>query len=134
MTGAFSFGSQGGFFADGTHTETYTFTPNDTADYTTVTDSVFVNVNPKAASVTPNAQSKATAPPTPSTGTLSGFLAGDGVTATSPCPWRKRPWRAVHDQCQPQPGGRAEQLQHRLQHCQLHHHAGALDRLRRHGQ
>ena len=50
---------------------------------TSTSSSLTQNVNKKAASVTPNATSKAYGAADPAlTGTLSGFLAADGVTAT----------------------------------------------------
>ena len=59
------------------------FTPTDT-NYAAATASVTLTIQPKPASVTPdpNGKSYGAADPAPLTGTLSGFLASDNVTAT----------------------------------------------------
>ena len=55
------------------------------------------------------------------TGTLSGFLAADGVTAIySRTAGETVAGRSVHDQRGAESGGRAEQLQYHLQHGELH--------------
>jgi hypothetical protein len=52
-------------------------------NYTITYNTASFTINPKAASVTPNALSKTYGAADPAlTGTLTGFLAGDGVTAT----------------------------------------------------
>jgi hypothetical protein len=63
------------------YTITYSYTGNDI--FTDASNSSKLTVIKKAASVTPNAASKTYGDPDPPlTGTLRGFLAGDGVTAT----------------------------------------------------
>jgi hypothetical protein len=53
------------------------------SNYTITYNTAAFTITPKAASVTPNAKSKEYGAADPAlTGTLSGFLAGDGVTAT----------------------------------------------------
>src|SRR5207249_4012984 len=60
-----------------------TFTPTDTVSYSTVTSHASINVLKATASVTPAAASKTYGATDPTfTGTLSGFLASDAVTAT----------------------------------------------------
>ncbi|PYQ83306.1 MAG: hypothetical protein DMG03_14300, partial [Acidobacteria bacterium] len=60
-----------------------TFTPTDTVSYSTVTSHASINVLKATASVTPAAASKTYGATDPTfTGTLSGFLARDAVTAT----------------------------------------------------
>jgi len=59
------------------------FTPTDTTLYTSASAGVSITVTPAPASVTPNAASKTYGGADPAlTGTLSGFRAADGVTAT----------------------------------------------------
>ncbi len=67
----------------GPQTLNVTFTPNDTANYTTATASVTLTVDKATASVTPTAGSKTYGTADPAfTGSLTGFLASDNVTAT----------------------------------------------------
>jgi len=74
--------ASGTLLSAGIHTLNVTFTPNDNSNHTTSTASVNLGVNPASASVTPTNVSKmyGTADPALS-GTLSGFLASDNVTA-----------------------------------------------------
>jgi sugar lactone lactonase YvrE len=67
----------------GPQTLDVTFTPNDALNYTIATSSVTLAVNKATASVTPNAAGKTYGTTDPAfTGTLTGFLASDNVTAT----------------------------------------------------
>ena len=60
-----------------------TFTPADAARFNSAASTAQITVSQAAASVTPNAASKTYGSVDPAfTGTLSGFLASDGVTAT----------------------------------------------------
>lgn len=71
--------------AGNNQTLSVTFTPTDTAAYTTATATVAINVNRANASVTPNPAGKiyGQADPNPLTlGTLAGFVPADNVTAT----------------------------------------------------
>src|SRR5207244_10229726 len=53
------------------------------SNYTITYNTASFTIDPKTASVTPNAASKTYGAADPAfTGTLTGFLAGDGVTAT----------------------------------------------------
>jgi hypothetical protein len=66
----------------GTQTLSVTFTPTDSADYTTATQTVSLTVNKAPLSVTANNQSMTYGGTVPTlTGTLSGVMAGDGITA-----------------------------------------------------
>ena len=92
------------------------------SNYSITYNTANFTIDPKAASVTPNAASKTYGGADPAfTGTLTGFLAADGVTATySRTAGETVARRSVHDQCDAESGGCAEQLQHHLQHGQLH--------------
>ena len=69
--------------AGNNQTLSVTFTPTETAKYTTATATTTITVNKANASVTPAAASKTYgAADPPLAGTLSGFLAADGITAT----------------------------------------------------
>jgi hypothetical protein len=72
-----------GTAAGNNQTLSVTFTPTETAKYTTVTSTTTIAVNKADVSVTPAATSKTYgAADPPLTGTLSGFLAADGIAAT----------------------------------------------------
>ena len=79
-------------------------------------------INTKAASVTPNAASKTYGDADPAfTGTLTGFLAADGVTAT----YSRTPGETVAGgpytiSATLSPAGVLGQLQHHVQHGELH--------------
>ena len=61
----------------------------------------------------------------PSPARSAGFLAADGVTATySRTAGETRGGQPVHDQRDAEPGGRARQLHHHLQHGELHDQQG----------
>jgi len=67
----------------GTQTLSITFTPTDTTDYTTATATVSLTVNKAPLTVTVNNQSMTYGSTVPSlTGTLTGVISGDGITAT----------------------------------------------------
>ena len=72
--------------------------------------------------MTPDAASKTYGAADPAlTGTLTGFLAADGVTATySRTAGETVGGRAVHDQRESEPAARAGQLHDHLQHGRLH--------------
>jgi len=84
VAGSFTYvPAAGAVLGAGSQTLSVTFAPTDTTDYTAATSSVTLTVNPLGASVTPNASSKVYGQFDPAfTGTLSGFLASDNVTAT----------------------------------------------------
>jgi hypothetical protein len=84
LTGTFTYTPAAGtILAAGTHMLHADFTPDNASDYATQSADVSINVQPKQASVTPNAASKTYGDSDPAfTGTLSGFLATDNVTAT----------------------------------------------------
>ena len=92
------------------------------SNYSITYNTALFTIDPKAASVTPNAASKTYGAADPAfTGTLSGFLAADGVTAiVQPHGWRDSYRRTVHDQRHAESSGCAEQLQHHLQHGHVH--------------
>ncbi|MGA3181269.1 MAG: choice-of-anchor tandem repeat GloVer-containing protein [Verrucomicrobiota bacterium] len=63
-----------------------TFTPTDTVDYNSVTDSVSLGVAPGALTVTAANASRAYGQPNPAfTGTITGLTNGDNITATYSC-------------------------------------------------
>ena len=80
--------------------------------------------------MTPNAASKTYGDADPAfSGTLTGFLAADGVTATySRTAGETVARRSVHDQRDAESSGCAEQLQHHLQHGELHDSSRRLRR------
>jgi len=83
VPGTFAFTAPSTAPSAGATAQSVTFTPTNTAEYATVTGSVNVTVNPLAVSVTPNAVSKVYGQTDPAfTGTLTGFLPADNVTAT----------------------------------------------------
>jgi hypothetical protein len=83
VSGTFGFTAPSTVPPTGTAAQSVTFTPTNLTEYTSVIGTVNVAVNQANASVTPNLASKVygQADP-PLTGTLTGFLASDGVTAT----------------------------------------------------
>ena len=93
------------------------------SNYNITYNTASFTIDPKAASVTPNAASKTYGAADPAlTGTLSGFLAADGVTAT----YSRTAGETVAGgpytiSATLSPAACAEQLQHHLQHGQLHH-------------
>jgi len=81
--GSFSFTNPATAPGAGTAQQSVIFTPADLADYTSATGSISVTVNKASASVTPNAGTKIYGSVDPGfNGTLTGFVAGDNVTAT----------------------------------------------------
>ena len=68
------------------------FTPTDTADYTSVTDTVYLVVSQAPLTVTATNTSRAYGQPNPPfTGTITGVVNGDDITATYNCrPRRER--------------------------------------------
>lgn len=67
----------------GTQPLSVAFTPTDIADYTTASTTVLLTVNKQALSVTANNQSMSYGSTLPAlTGTLSGVISGDGITAS----------------------------------------------------
>ncbi len=137
-------GTLSGFVtADGV-TATYSRTPGETVAGSPYTISAVLNAMPaldnytityatanftitaKAASVTPNAATKAYGAADPAlSGSLSGFLPADGVTAA----YSRAAGETVAGgpyaiSAVLTPAGRARQLRDHLQHGQLHHHQG----------
>lgn len=75
--------ASGALLAAGAQTLSVVFTPTDGADYNTASSSVSLTVNKLSASVTANDQTRAFGQPDPTlTGTLTGFLPVDNITAT----------------------------------------------------
>jgi hypothetical protein len=73
----------GAVLAAGSRTLSVTFTPSDAANYAQAAAQVTLQVNKLNASVTPNAATKVYGQPDPAlSGTLSGFLPSDNVTAS----------------------------------------------------
>jgi hypothetical protein len=67
----------------GAHTLSVTFTPTDTVDYSTQTATVILQVNPAALTDTPNPATRLYGAANPAfTGTITGMIAGDGISAT----------------------------------------------------
>ena len=105
--------------AGGPYTISATLSPAGVlSNYSITYNTALFTIDPKAASVTPNAASKIYGDADPAfTGTLIGFLAADGVTAiVQPHDGRDGCWRSVYDQRDAESCGCAEQLQHHLQH------------------
>jgi sugar lactone lactonase YvrE len=84
VAGSFSYTpALGVVLAAGPQTLSVTFTPTDTADYSTATQTVQLTVNKAPLSVTVNNQSMNFGGTVPSlTGTLAGVVGSDGITAT----------------------------------------------------
>jgi hypothetical protein len=73
----------GAILAAGSQTLSVTFTPTDLADYTVQTATVTLLVNKAALTVTPNPASRLYGVANPAfTGTITGMIAGDGISAT----------------------------------------------------
>jgi hypothetical protein len=67
----------------GSQTLSVVFTPTDSADYSDATDTVTLTVNKAPLTVTPNAASKVYGTANPAfTGSVTGLVAGDTITAT----------------------------------------------------
>jgi hypothetical protein len=84
VAGTFSFGGlEGTKLNAGSYTETYTFTPADTTDYSSATATVSVNVSQAPLCVTADSKTKVYGAGLPTlTGTLTGVLNGDAITAS----------------------------------------------------
>jgi hypothetical protein len=84
VSGSFTYNPPlGTVLGSGNQTLSVTFTPNDTTDYSTANGTVTLGVNQANATVTPIAATKVYGTTDPAfTGTLTGFLAADNVTAT----------------------------------------------------
>jgi hypothetical protein len=73
----------GTVLAAGSQTLSVTFTPTDLADYTVQTATVTLLVNKAALTVTPNSASRLYGVANPAfTGTITGMIPGDGISAT----------------------------------------------------
>ena len=73
----------GAVLAAGTQTLSVTFTPTDSADYSVATLTVFLTVNKAPLTVTPNNASRLYGVANPTfTGSITGLVAGDTITAT----------------------------------------------------
>ena len=87
MPGSFAYNPTNGTVLNaGTNTLSVIFTPTDTVDYSSVTDNVNLVVSPTPLTVTANNATRQygqTNPPF--TGTISGLLNGDNITATFVC-------------------------------------------------
>lgn len=76
----------GAVLTAGTHTLTAAFTPSDSTDYNSVTNNVSLTVSPAPLSVTANNASRPYGTPNPTfTGTITGVVNGDNITATYSC-------------------------------------------------
>jgi hypothetical protein len=79
VAGSFAYGpGSGTVLGAGTQTLSVTFTPTDTTDYTTATDSVLLTVDPASLTVTANPASKTYGAANPTfADTVTGFVNGD---------------------------------------------------------
>ena len=87
MPGSFAYNpTNGAVLNTGTNTLSVIFTPTDTVDYSSVTDSVSLVVSPAPLTVTAANASRAYGQANPVfTGTITGLTNGDNITATYSC-------------------------------------------------
>jgi hypothetical protein len=95
-------------------------------NYTITYNTAAFTIDKALASVTPNAASKTYGTADPSfSGTLTGFVAADSVTASySRTAGETVAGQPVHDQCDAQPGRCTRELHDYLQHRGFHHQQG----------
>jgi hypothetical protein len=87
VTGAYSYNpASGTVLGSGGHTLSVTFTPTDTADYTTASATVSLMVAPAALTVTANSTSQIYGATPVLTATITGYVNGESASAVSGAP------------------------------------------------